>query len=172
MVLLKNRKYRKGFSLLELMLVLGVIAGLVVSAFIVYPKVQVAQRVEMESKNIAAIQAGVKALYASAPNYSGLKNTVALNANIFPDSMLSGEGDERKIVNSFKGNVELTAPGNIFYITYYSVPSAECIRLVYAVRNNFNSVLINNIAAPKDDYEFSTKRCSSTEKNKLMFISS
>ncbi|MBN3146279.1 prepilin-type N-terminal cleavage/methylation domain-containing protein [Pectobacterium brasiliense] len=92
-MLLKNRKYRKGFSLLELLLVLGIVAGLVVSAFIVYPKVQAAQRVEMESKNIAAIQAGVKALYASAPDYSGLNNTVALNASIFPDSMLSGEGD-------------------------------------------------------------------------------
>lgn len=35
MVLLKNKKYRKGFSLLELILVLGVIAGLIVSAFII-----------------------------------------------------------------------------------------------------------------------------------------
>lgn len=126
----------------------------------------------MESKNIAAIQTGVKALYVSAPNYSGLNNTVALNANIFPDSMLSGEGDERKVVNSFKGDVELIAPGNIFYIIYYSVPSAECIRLLYAVRNNFNTVLINNIAAPKDDYELSSRRCSSTEENKITFISS
>ncbi|MCL6393226.1 prepilin-type N-terminal cleavage/methylation domain-containing protein [Pectobacterium atrosepticum] len=172
MVLLKNRKYTKGFSLLELLLVLGVIAGLIVSAFIVYPKVQAAQRVEAEVKNIGAIQAGVKALYTAAPNYSGLNNTVALNANIFPDSMLSGEGNERKVVNSFKGDVDLIAPGNIFYIIYYSVPSAECVRLLYAVRNNFNAVLINGVAAQNDDYDRASKRCSSTEKNKLIFISS
>ena len=41
MVLLNNkRKSKKGFSLLELLLVLGIIAALVVAAFIVYPKVQ------------------------------------------------------------------------------------------------------------------------------------
>ncbi|WP_411909733.1 type 4 pilus major pilin [Pectobacterium versatile] len=94
----------KGFSLLELLLVLGVIAGLVVSMFIIYPKVQTSKRVEMESKNIAAIQAEVKALYSSAPNYSELNNTVAINDNIFPDMTLS---NERKVVNSFKGDIEL-----------------------------------------------------------------
>ncbi|KGA42818.1 prepilin-type N-terminal cleavage/methylation domain-containing protein [Pectobacterium versatile] len=174
MALLKNRKYRKGFSLLELMLVLGVITGLIVSAFMIYPKAQAAQRAEIEVKNITAIQAGVKALYTSAPNYSGLNNTVALNANVFPDSMLSGEGNERKIVNSFKGDVDLIASGNIFYIVYYSVPSAECVRLLYAVRNNFNTVVINGlgITAQSNDYDLVSKKCSSTEKNKLMFISS
>lgn len=30
----------KGFSMLELLLVLGIIAGLIVSAFIIYPKVK------------------------------------------------------------------------------------------------------------------------------------
>ena len=45
MVLLNNkRKSKKGFSLLELLLVLGIIAALVVAAFIVYPKVQASQR--------------------------------------------------------------------------------------------------------------------------------
>ncbi|ENH5449800.1 prepilin-type N-terminal cleavage/methylation domain-containing protein, partial [Klebsiella pneumoniae] len=38
-VLIKNKKSKKGFSLLELLLVLGIIAALVVAAFIVYPKV-------------------------------------------------------------------------------------------------------------------------------------
>ena len=43
-VLIKNIKSKKGFSLLELLLVLGIIAALVVAAFIVYPKVQASQR--------------------------------------------------------------------------------------------------------------------------------
>jgi prepilin-type N-terminal cleavage/methylation domain-containing protein len=60
-VLIKNIKSKKGFSLLELLLVLGIIAALVVAAFIVYPKVQASQRAQAESNNIATIQAGVKA---------------------------------------------------------------------------------------------------------------
>ena len=79
MVLLNNkRKSKKGFSLLELLLVLGIIAALVVAAFIVYPKVQASQRAQAESNNIATIQAGVKALYTSASSFTGLTNTVAV----------------------------------------------------------------------------------------------
>ena len=71
-VLIKNKKSKKGFSLLELLLVLGIIAALVVAAFIVYPKVQASQRAQAESNNIATIQAGVKALYTSASSYDKL----------------------------------------------------------------------------------------------------
>lgn len=38
--LLKGSKSKKGFSLLELLLVLGVIAALIVAAFMIFPKVQ------------------------------------------------------------------------------------------------------------------------------------
>lgn len=43
-----NHKIQQGFSLLELLLVLGTIAALIVGAFIVYPKVQAAQRADTE----------------------------------------------------------------------------------------------------------------------------
>ncbi|AET53319.1 type 4 pilus major pilin [Salmonella enterica subsp. enterica] len=115
MVLLNSkRKSKKGFSLLELLLVLGIIAALVVAAFIVYPKVQASQRAQAESNNIATIQAGVKALYTSASSFTGLTNTVAVQAKIFPDNMLSGTGNAAKPINAFKGNVTLAAAGNFY----------------------------------------------------------
>ncbi|MFN0462872.1 type 4 pilus major pilin, partial [Salmonella enterica subsp. enterica serovar Infantis] len=100
--------------LLELLLVLGIIAALVVEAFIVYPKVQASQRAQAESNNIATIQAGVKALYTSASSFTGLTNTVAVQAKIFPDNMLSGTGNAAKPINAFKGNVTLAAAGNFY----------------------------------------------------------
>ncbi|EGI0898912.1 prepilin-type N-terminal cleavage/methylation domain-containing protein, partial [Salmonella enterica] len=109
-----KRKSKKGFSLLELLLVLGIIAALVVAAFIVYPKVQASQRAQAESNNIATIQAGVKALYTSASSFTGLTNTVAVQAKIFPDNMLSGTGNAAKPINAFKGNVTLAAAGNFY----------------------------------------------------------
>ena len=141
--LLRNKK-QKGFSLLELLLVLGIIAALVVGAFIVYPKVQASQRAEAESKNIATIQAGVKSLYTSASSYSGLTNTVAVSAKIFPDNMLSGSGTTT-VVNTFKGPVTVaeatTGPsataGSSFTITYGDVPAAECTKIVTAAAGNF-----------------------------------
>ncbi|EFT1001157.1 prepilin-type N-terminal cleavage/methylation domain-containing protein [Escherichia coli] len=147
-VLIKNKKSKKGFSLLELLLVLGIIAALVVAAFIVYPKVQASQRAKAESNNIAAIQAGVKALYASASSFTGLTNTVAVQAKIFPDNMLVGSGSSAKPVNAFKGDVTLAsansgpsaAQGSSFTITYSNVPAAECTKIITAVAGNFYAV--------------------------------
>lgn len=146
-LLIRKQKSKKGFSLLELLLVLGIIAALVVAAFIVYPKVQASQRAQAESNNIATIQAGVKALYTSASSFTGLTNTVAVQAKIFPDNMLSGSGSSASPVNAFKDNVTLasvsTGPsgtaGSAFTITYSNVPAAECTKIITAAAGNFYS---------------------------------
>lgn len=143
--LIKKKKSRKGFSLLELLLVLGIIAALVVAAFIVYPKVQASQRAQAESNNIATIQTGVKTLYTSASSFTGLSNTVAVQAKIFPDNMLSGSGSAATPINAFKGKVTLasantgpsTAAGSSFTITYENVPAAECTKIITAAAANF-----------------------------------
>ncbi|GKW19627.1 hypothetical protein PEC302107_13560 [Pectobacterium araliae] len=151
MILLKKRKSKRGFSLLELLLVLGIIAALVVAAFIVYPKVQASQRATAESNNIATIQAGVKSLYAAASSYSGLSTPIAYQAKIFPDNMLNGSVP----VNAFKGNVVIGtstdspsgAANSAFMITYLNVPASECAKIVSGVGANFYSVAIGTGAA-------------------------
>ncbi|ACX87546.1 PilS domain protein [Pectobacterium parmentieri WPP163] len=150
MVLLKNRKYRKGFSLLELILVLGVIAGLIVSAFIVYPKVQAAQRAEAEVKNISTIKAGIKELYSSSAGYDGLTTDVLVKAKVFPDNMLINDNGTIKPVNSFKGDITVIPIADNqagigsygFTIRYNNVPSAECMKIVTALQSGFSRVII------------------------------
>ncbi|MCY1754814.1 prepilin-type N-terminal cleavage/methylation domain-containing protein [Klebsiella pasteurii] len=88
--LVKNSKSKKGFSLLELLLVLGIVAALIVASFIVYPKVRDARYVDIEAKHIGQIYASVRNVYAGKPDYSGLATTaVAIPAQFFPDDMLS-----------------------------------------------------------------------------------
>jgi len=181
MALLKERKNKKGFSLLELLLVLGVIAALIVAAFIVYPKVQASQRAEAESNNIATIQAGVKALYASTSSYTGLTNKVAVQAKIFPDNMLAGTGSTANPVNVFKGNVVLSASsygpsgvvGSAFSIGYTHVPAAECVKIATAVAGNFYMTQINSkVVKPAGgilDVAAAAAACSSN--NTLSFTS-
>ncbi|MBE5204363.1 prepilin-type N-terminal cleavage/methylation domain-containing protein [Pectobacterium sp. FL60-S17] len=183
MVLLKNRKYRKGFSLLELILVLGVIAGLIVSAFIVYPKVQAAQRVEAEVKNIAAIQAGVQSVYASTNSYSGVVNGSMYKAGVFPDNMVKRFALWFYIVNSWRGNVVLASddtgpagtPGSAFTITYNGVPAAECARLISATAANFYIIQVGSITVKNADGNINTgdvsEACSASENNILIFTS-
>lgn len=135
-------KKGKGFSLLELLLVLGVIAALIVGAFIVYPKVRNSQSIDAEAKNIATIRSGILALYASQATISGgLNNSIAIQAQIFPDNMLVKNGSAvSKVVNSFGGDVILVT--GLWYgktvatLQYNNVPTELCTKLITAVGSN------------------------------------
>lgn len=185
-VLIKNKKSKKGFSLLELLLVLGIIAALVVAAFIVYPKVQASQRAQAEANNIATIQAGVKALYTSASSFNGLSTTVAVQAKIFPDNMLSGSGSAVEPINAFKGKViveaDSTGPsatsGSSFNIIYRNVPAAECTKIVTAAAGNFYTAGVGGTAGNVKsaggvlDVALTASRCQSGgNSNTLIFTS-
>ncbi|ELM8953547.1 prepilin-type N-terminal cleavage/methylation domain-containing protein [Escherichia coli] len=184
-VLIKNKKSKKGFSLLELLLVLGIIAALVVAAFIVYPKVQASQRAQAESNNIATIQAGVKALFTSASSFTGLTNSVAVQAKIFPDNMLSGSGSSATPINAFKGNVVVAsadtgpsaATGSSFTITYSNVPAAECTKIITAAAGNFYTAGVGTAGNVKAaggvlDVAETAKQCESGgNSNTLIFTS-
>ena len=182
-VLIKNIKSKKGFSLLELLLVLGIIAALVVAAFIVYPKVQASQRSQAESNNIVTIQAGVKALYTSASSFTGLNNSVAVQAKIFPDNMLSGSGNSATPINAFKGAVTLgvantgpsSAAGSSFTITYDNVPAAECTKIMTATAGNFYIAQVGSTtvkpAGGTLDVAATAGACSDANSNTLIFTS-
>ena len=145
---------------------MGIIAALIVAAFIVYPKVQASQRAQAESNNIATIQAGVKALYTSASSFTGLTNTVAVQAKIFPDNMLSGSGSSATPINAFKGDVIVesantgpsAAQGSSFTITYKNVPAAECTKIITAAAGNFYTAGTHTINVYKINVIKSYKR--------------
>lgn len=142
---MKKNKYlkNKGYSLLELLLVLGIIAALVVAAFIIYPKIQASQRATNEISNISAIDAGIKSLYSSTADYSNINNTVLMNSKIFPQNMINSSN----VRNSFKGNVVIKASSyssGSYQMTYYNVPQVECSKISIAVFNKFAQVQINS----------------------------
>lgn len=179
-----NPKYQRGFSLLELLLVLGSISALIVGAFIVYPKVLAAQRAEAESKNIAAIQAGIKSLYAGSATYMGLTNSAANKAEAFPVNMIKIAGAGTNIVNTWKGYVTLapatTGPsgtaGSAFTITYTGVPAAECSKIISVVVSNFYLAQVGTRTV-KDvesnlDVEAMTEACSNGENNNILVLTS
>ncbi len=151
-------KRRKGFSLLELLLVLGIIAALIVAAFIVYPKVRTSQIVDAEAKNIATIRSGILALYASQANITGnVTNSVAINANIFPDNMLvKSGGTVTDVVNSFGGKVTLSTTNWVSFgkivvnIRYDNVPKDVCVKLVTAVGSTMEMIQVGAEWAKSD----------------------
>ena len=141
---------QSGFSLIELLLVMAVIAALAVAAFIIYPRVQAGRAATGEADIIAAAQTSAKSLFTTS-NYNGLTSLVAAQANFFPASML--DTPPTTITNEWGGVVSMfasdvtgsavpTGPTNFFTITYPSVPYDVCQKLLPALISNVGGVRI------------------------------
>lgn len=148
-----NFKASQGFSLIELLLVLAIIAALAVAAFVIYPRVQAGRSATYESQVLSAAQASVKSLFTNN-NYAALTTSVALQGKFFPDNMNGATA----ITNQFDGAVTLigadetgaddtSAPARFFKITYADVPTEVCIKLAGSAVQNFNGVFVGGTAA-------------------------
>lgn len=137
---LPNQKQQRGFSLVELLLVLGVLAILLVAAFVVFPQVRDRNQANAEVTNLTTTKAGINNLYASKGGvYTGLTNTVAINARVYPTSMTASGSS----LSSWGGAVTTAVDGSNprrFTITYADVPQGVCLGLVSGAASNFEQI--------------------------------
>lgn len=134
----------RGFSLIELLLVIGFIAGALVLAFVTYPKVQATNRANVEAQHITVFAGGIKNLYSTAQNFNSLSNTVLLNAKVVPDDLQTAP----PIINNIWGGTITVSPTSgaplTYTIAYTAVPSSECTKLATSVSVNFLKLVINS----------------------------
>lgn len=145
-----KRNNKKGFTLVEILLVVGFIALAGIGIYTVYAKVQMSNAALSEGKNLDTIRAGVKNLYGGSQNYTGLNNTVLNDSRITPDSMrpipyAAGVGT---ITNSFGGTVVVVpvalagGTDNGFSATFNNVPGAVCARLVTGAGTGWDQIRV------------------------------
>lgn len=156
-----NQKTSKGLNLIELLLVLGVVAILLVAAFVVYPQVRDRNQANSEISNATAVKASITNLYASkGGDYTDLDTGIANQARAFPISMNSGTFTEaQEITSAWGGEVSVlenaaavTVGGRsfnahrTFTITYNGVPEGVCLGLVSGAATNFVDVRVGAAA--------------------------
>ncbi|EHX1433179.1 prepilin-type N-terminal cleavage/methylation domain-containing protein [Salmonella enterica subsp. enterica serovar Mbandaka] len=116
-----RKGFNKGFSLIELLLVLAVATGVVAATFYVYGKVQAHNRVNRATHDL---------------------NTMLTSSKALPSSMTDRTGS---FVNAYGGKLTITAHSgsNDFYdVSYYNVPPDACIELVSASRAIYRTITI------------------------------
>ena len=142
------RKGKKGFTLVEILLVVGFIALAGIGIYTVYTKVQMSNAALQEGKNLDTIRAGVKNLFGGTQNYATVGNLVLNQARITPDSMraIPYVAADANINNSF-GGVVTVAPvslgggtNNGFRVTYPKVPGAVCAKLVTGAGTGWDAI--------------------------------
>lgn len=142
-----NRINKKGFSLLELILVLGVIASLVIAAFIMYPKVRSMQRVDAGVKTLSLIKNVIDTNSSVSKNLTWLTTENIMKMQVIPIDMIKGN----KIINSWGGEIKVSTMGGssqYYLIEYTQVPIEDCIgflSLVAKSGDNFSQVRGNGL---------------------------
>lgn len=141
---------KKGFSLLEIILVIAVAAGFIIGVFMLLSKTQAGQRAAREANYMTTISTGVKALYVGVPSYVGITTAAIVNARVFPEDMLP-DSTSTAPLNSWKGLVTIDssnegpsgAPGSSFTITYPSVPGEDCVKIVSQIGPSYYIIRVN-----------------------------
>ena len=185
-------RFRNGFSLIELLLVLGVIAILLVAAFVIYPQVVLSHQVSTETNNIAQMKANMRAMFASRNYNYGASlptrtNTLMLNrARVFPSNMNRGDYSATTVNHIWGGEVLIyatsgphngVATGRGFVMVYYDVPSKACVDLVVRTLPHIRAVQVtygtsNTPSMLPETYQISdvVERCGTGATRNIIFI--
>ena len=147
--MIKINKKNKGFTLVEILLVVGFIALASVGVYTIYSKVQLSSGATTESRNLDTIRAGIKQLYGANHNYGTLSNTVVNAGRITPDNMKTAPNSTDSVITNSFGGVVTIAPANLgggtnngFSITYNGVPAGVCTKLVSTGGSQFDQVTV------------------------------
>lgn len=138
--MLKNSKL-KGFSLLELMLVLGIIAALIVAAFMIFPKIENSRKANEEVKSIITIKNGIIETYSGKAGYDNGITDSRMISNISP------KGNKWNS-NEWGGGFSIMAQmGDLgFSFVTRAVPQDACIKIVNQLKEQFVRIYVNNTA--------------------------
>ena len=130
-----NRKGVRGIGLIELLIAVGIIGGILLVVLQMGGNMRQDSTVRNENSLLNTIAENVRTLYGSSSNYSGLTQTVARNARIFPGSMDDGTA----VFNTWNGSVDVAAAtdtnGNnnrAFTVTWGDVPESACSKMATA----------------------------------------
>ncbi len=147
---IKNMRKNLGFTLVEILLVVGFISLAGIGIYATYSKVQRSNSALQEIKNLSLFKYGIKNLYGNSQNYAGLSNAVINNARITPDSLraLPYAPGDTIISNSFGGGVNVWASNwngatnNVFIVQYSGVPVDACVKMIMSAQDEWDQIAI------------------------------
>jgi type IV pilus assembly protein PilA len=148
--ILKKIKKQKGFTLLELLAVLIIIAILGTGLYFVLAKVSSSSDAKTEDKNVQLIASALRSTYGNTASYTGLTSSTQqlITSGVFPSSIVSGT----TLANKWGGTITLAsysvAPGtdNYFDITEANLPRDVCNKMASTTASAFPLVNINGTA--------------------------
>lgn len=135
-------KNNRGFSLVEILIVLGVLAIMMVAAFLIYPKISVARDAERQATNLRVIHATISQVF---PNHSlfGLTTESLISSGILSEETLTSPWGVIGFHPTKDGHACTSAAGCTgFSLRYDNLEAAQCVALAQAVAPYVNKLRV------------------------------
>lgn len=163
-------KKSKGFTLVELLIALGIIGVAVIAIVSMAGGASNSSKVQTEIKNVQQISSTIKSSFGVTGVYTGLATANAQAAGAFPTEMTSGGTP----VNSWNGAVSTvvdTIGTGGFDIVYAGVPQAACIGMGTGLNTTFLNMKIGATSNPAATWTSATiaTACASLTANTMTF---
>ena len=124
--MLMKKRIQKGFSLLELLLVVAVGAVLILAGLAVYQNVTSGQQASEIGRLVTLIKEETNQLYKNESTYTGLNNTILISAGIIPQKYATSS---TAITAPGNRAVTVTPSGNNFTVALDITDNAICTEL-------------------------------------------
>lgn len=133
---------QRGFSLIEIILVIGLMAAIAIAAFVVYPKFQVSQGVSDATEKYVLITSTTRE-YFGDEGFDGLTRATAVNGGV-----LAAED----LVTNW-GDIQITGTGPSLQVDFLAIPKDACQKLVARLEPSstalsVGSTVVKNSATP------------------------
>ena len=137
---------QNGFTLIELMLVLGVMAIIGTGILMLARHVDTSRRVEQETARVQSIFSGLDSAYANAADFgTDLSVATAINNGALPASALTGS----RLLDTDGHEIGLSAvslngvTGGGAKVTFQSLPSGVCTGVVTGLYPRMEQIMVN-----------------------------
>ncbi len=126
---MKILRNKKGFTLVEILLVVGFIALASIGIYAIYEKIYISHKAERTFQQVNLIYRGISQLYGNSISYSSLNTSVLISGQIATTDMINTETNS--IVNPFGGLITISdlGAGENYQIVFQGIPTDACVKI-------------------------------------------
>lgn len=140
-------KKTKGFTLIEVLIVLAIAAAVLFAVFAAVSKVQAKQITKEAAEGLNLMVADTRAKFKSQGNFTGISPKVLIDNRIPPSNMIQGNN----IVSPWNTNIGVAAAtlqntNDAVAFTYTGIGEEDCSNFVTAAEGSFARVTVNGTA--------------------------
>lgn len=142
--MMMRQKAHKGFTLIEVLIVLAIAAGVLFAIFAAVSKVQAKSIAKEASEGLNLMVADVRAKFKSQGNFTGVTPQVLIQNRIPPSNMIQGN----QIISPWNTPINvapatLVTANDAVAFTYTGMGSEDCSNFVQAAEGSFSRISVN-----------------------------